>query len=1618
MVDNSQIQVRSQVSKVLAHAYKQLPEDQATRVARFIRFFYAHMSVEDIQDRNITDLYGAALSQWELMHHRHPGELKLLVFNPHYEQHGWQSTHTIIQVVTDDIPFLVDSMRMELNRLSMTIHLMIYTGGISVFRDEEGYVTKILPYETRKEKSVIESPIYMEIDRQTDPKILADIQQNLWRVIDDVQLVVHDWKPMQKCMQEMIQELSQGHLPQKKSELEESIAFLEWLLADHFTFLGVRDYEVVGKEGNLALRLIPKSGLGVLRDETRSKVYRQISELPKQAQELMLSKEQILVISKTNTRSTVHRPAYTDYIGVKRFNDKGEFIGERRFIGLYTSTAYSSNPLEIPILRKKELSVLKKTELPIRSHGGKDLMHILATLPRDDLFQATEDELYDLALGILHLQDRRKVRLFIRKDAYGRFVSCLVYLPRENFNTDLINRMQEILMEDFGGLEASFTTYFTESILARIHYIIRVDPSQKLQYNLKEIEKKLIEISKSWEDGFRENVLDYFGEERGNYIFNKYKNAFPVSYREAFVPRNAIYDIEHIEKLTQKKQLGMSFYRPFGAARNVIKFKLFRLNQTVPLSDALPMLENMGLRVIGEVPHQIIFEDGQEIWINDFSMTYPKEPSFDVEAVKNIFQKAFYRVWNYDAENDSFNRLVLEAQLNWREISILRAYTKYLRQTGFMFSPQYIAETLVNNSDIAKLLVKLFKCLFDPKFTDDRKAKEAQLESLIHKKLDDVLMLDDDRILRRYCEIIHATLRTNYFQTDRSGKPKKYLAFKIDPHKVPELPLPLPKYEIFVYSPEFEGIHLRADKVARGGIRWSDRREDFRTEILGLMKAQQVKNALIVPAGAKGGFVPKNIPIDASREESLEKGICCYRGFIHGLLDLTDNLKGEKIIKPINTVCYDESDPYLVVAADKGTATFSDIANSIAMEHNFWLADAFASGGSTGYDHKKMGITARGAWISAERHFQELGININNSEITVVGIGDMSGDVFGNGMLLSSHIKLIAAFDFQHIFLDPDPSSEISYQERMRLYNMPRSTWDDYNRKLISKGGGVYPRTAKAIKITPEVKKLLRMHKDVLIPSDLIKSILKAPVDLIWNGGVGIFIKASTESNADVGDRSNDAIRVNGNELQARVVCEGGNLGLTQLARVEYELNGGKVNTDFIDNSAGVDCSDHEVNIKILLSSIVREGDLTEKQRNQLLAKMTDEVASLVLENNYFQNRAISLAAYLSPSQVGLYIRYIGAMEEAEKLNRELEFLPDDKTLLERKAQGLGLTRPELSVLFAYTKILIDEFIRKSDLPDDPYLSQYVQYAFPIILRKRYRTQLMKHRLSREIISTQVCNRLVSDMGITFAYQMYDETGADITAIVKAYTIAREIFHMAELTTKIQSLDYTVDAMLQLRMYEDVIRLIRRATRWFLRTRRNRLDIAETITYFSDHVVSLSRRLPSLLVGSIKEKVDKHYNELVAADVPHNIALKIAGISPMYHILNIVEGAAFYEANTYHVARIYFTLVERLDLTWIREQINTYPSDSRWAVLAKAGYKGDLDWIQRKLTIGVLKLKVNKSGINARIQAWLDKHHNLVERWKKVLADLRSSESKDFSILAVAVRELSDLAQINTQEKL
>lgn len=1604
------------IEAVINKIKQKMNSEQAQLCSEFVSQFFSTIALEDLQEMDVDDLYGAAINFWSFISHRTPRETKIHIYNPEFERHGWQTTHTVVEIITEDMPFLVDSLRVAINRLGLMSHLVVHMGGLCLKRNKtDNQIVAVLPRGNETEESVsVEAPIFIEIDRQTDPAVLEELHRSIEKTLEDNRAVVEDWPAMRQKVNEAIEELDRASSTRDPAETAETKEFLYWIEDHHFTFLGIRDYELVQENDEIILQPISETGLGLLRENLSHPSSLSISAMTPEARDLTLSTRS-LIMFKTNTEATVHRQAFTDYIGIKRFNDKGEVIGERRIIGLYTSAAYNTNPRHIPFLRHKVALILKNSNLNPRSHTGKILLNILETFPRDDLIQASEDELLEIALGIYHMQERRRIRMFARTDVYRRFVSCLVYVPKERFTTELRQAMENVLSKAFHSKGISFTTSFSESVLARIHFVITTDPDDNTQWDFKEIERKLIEVGRSWTDDLQSLTMEAFGEENGNRIFAHYKNAFPVNYIDTFSPKIAVYDIKHVEALSKDNSMVMNFYRPLDELENSFRLKIYQHDVTIPLSDVLPIIERLGMRAISERPYVLKFEDGKITYINDFALEYTHPMSFNIDEIKDLFQNAFASVWLGEAENDGFNQLVLGAGLNWRQVSVLRAYAKYFKQIGFTFSQDYIERALNNNASIAGKLVRLFEIRFNPRSMESREQHFSDQTAEILKSLDGVSNLDEDRIIRQYIHVITATLRTNYYQVDAAGKHKSSIALKMNSKLIPKLPKPHPMFEIFVYAPKFEGVHLRGGKVARGGLRWSDRPEDFRTEVLGLMKAQQVKNAVIVPSGAKGGFVPKRIPANSSREEIFAEGISCYQDFIRSLLDITDNYKEGLVVKPQQVVCYDEDDPYLVVAADKGTATFSDIANAISLEFGFWLGDAFASGGSVGYDHKKIGITARGAWESVKRHFYEIDFDIEKNDFTVVGIGDMAGDVFGNGMLLSKHIKLVAAFNHVHIFIDPNPDALASFNERERLFRLPRSNWTDYDAQLISKGGGVFNRNAKSITVSKEMKQIFDIKQSEIEPNELIRVILKARVDLLWSAGIGTFVKAKSETHTDVGDRTNDATRINANQLRCKVVGEGGNLGLTQLARIEYALNGGLIYTDFIDNSAGVSCSDKEVNIKILLNSIVAAGDLTAKQRNELLSEMTNEVAALVLRDNFSHTRAISLTVSQGLRAFELHSRYINELERIGKLDRGIEFIPEEKILIERKLLGMGIPKPTVAVLLCYSKTILKEQILATNVPEDTYLKSLLVSYFPKPLQERFSPQMQEHPLKREIIATRLSNIIVNEMGFTFVYRMQEETGAPVSAILRAYMIARKVLDIDAIWRQIEELESLITAEKQTELMMQYVRLLRRTTRWFLRTQRMRLNIGKAVKMYLPGVTELKNALPAVLGEGNRAQFDEFYDQYIQLGISAELAHELTMTRALFSAMDIIEVALKLEISVTNVAEVYFGIGEYLDLAWIRTQIIVHPTENNWESLSREALRDDLDWQQRQLTEGIIRLDHKKNDYMMCFTVWSENHVALIERWRQILSDLKSSPTLNYTMFFVAIRELLDLTQTTLQ---
>lgn len=1581
---------------------KKVRADNVLLVEKFAKALYSNMSKEDLANRNDSDLYGAALSLWNSLEKNTSDDAVIRVFNPEVAKDGWQSSHTIVEIIAKDMPFLVDSVRMAMTRENIASHLLLHSP-LKIQRDKNDKISGLSSLKAEQESTSTKTVFFIEIDRQTDATVIESFKKELESVLVDVSVAVEDWQPIREKLIAVSKSLPKSHKDKNDNEINETVEFLDWLVKDNFTLMGYRQYELSPVQGDYQLKGKMDTSLGLMKNSDAEHT-RLLSELPEVARQEARSSN-LLILTKTNSLSRVHRPAYIDYVGVKRFDDKGNVIGEDRFIGLFSSNFYNNSAADVPVLKSKINRIMDMCDFAKGTHAYKAVLNILETYPRDELVQAREHELLEVAMGVLQIQERDMCRLFVRKDAYGRFLSCMVYVPRERYNTALRRETQAILANAFNSdVKVEFTTYFSESTLARTHYTVRVTDNN-IEYNVKDIENNLIEAARTWEDKLQSALLESAGEARGNELNRKYCNAFARSYKEEVLPSAAVVDIEKLEMLNDDNKLEMLFYRPQEeASSNIVRLSLFHKDEPIHLSDVMPMLENFGLRVVGETPYSVKTSDGGINWIMDFSMLIDSKGMADFDKISARFRAALTSVWANRLENDGFNRLVLMGGLTGREASILRAYAKYMRQIGVTFSQTYIESTFANYPHIAAKIVNLFAKKFSVKSPASAKTLE-KLGLEIYAELENVANLDDDRIIRLYVDMIVATLRTNYFQKDAEGKFKSYISLKIQPSLIPEVPLPVPAFEIFVYSPRVEGVHLRFGKVARGGLRWSDRREDFRTEVLGLVKAQQVKNTVIVPVGSKGGFVCKQLP--SEREAFIKEGQECYKIFIRGLLDITDNIERGEVVPAVDVTRHDEDDAYLVVAADKGTATFSDIANGIANEYNFWLGDAFASGGSVGYDHKKMGITARGAWESVKRHFREMDINCQTTDFTAVAIGDMAGDVFGNGMLLSKHIRLQVAFNHLHIFVDPNPDAATSYPERERLFNLPRSSWEDYNKELISSGGGVFSRAAKSITLSPEMKKMLGTKKVSMTPNELIKASLMMEFDLLWNGGIGTYIKHSKETDADVGDRANDALRINGKDLGAKVFGEGGNLGATQLGRIEFAAKGGRVNTDFIDNVGGVACSDNEVNIKILLNGLVAEGDLTRKQRDELLYSMTDEVSELVLKDCYRQTHTLSITQSKGTSTLKEKIRFIHALEKEGKLDRAIEFIPTDEELAERAAAGRDLTRPELSVLVSYAKMVLKESLVTDEITENPYYRQLLVKSFPRPLREKFNDAMNNHPLRKEIIATKLANNIVNDMGLNFMVRMNEETGANEAEIALCYSIASEIFQMRETWLSISDLDNKIPSSVQTEMLYQLRRTVRRATRWFLRHRTKAQTIEQSIEAFAPTFADLSENLTKYIVKAESDRIESAREELTQSGVPVEIAQRIVSLSSLFSVMDLTQIAQNSNRKIDMVSHTYFKLGAQMGLHWFLDQITNQPVSNHWQALARASYREELDWQQRTLSEVVLNsFEGDSSDVDGQIEQWMDSQDLLLQRWKQMLTEFKTSQSHDFAKFSVALREL------------
>ena len=1561
--------------------------------------YYRHVPAEDLASRSPADLLGAMVSHVALGSDRPPGTARVRVHTPTEDADGWSCGGPVVEIVTDDMPFLVDSVAAELTRLGRSLRLVIHPV-LEVQRD----VTGVLEGIEADGPGTRESWIHAEISR--GGASAAEIEAALRRVLSDVREAVEDWPRMRAKALETADQL-QEHPPAgiAPDQSAEAAALLRWVADDNFTFLGYREYDLLGDDGGDRLRAVPGTGLGILRSDPDLVSATDYLSAPVAAR---AREPRILVLTTANSRSTVHRPSYLDYIGVKRFDESRRVVGERRFLGIYAASMYAQSVREIPLLRTRADEVMAELDIEPRSHTGKEVMQFLETYPREELFQVDSSDLAAVALAVHQMAERRQTRLFVRRDPYGRFMSCFVYLPRDRYTTAVRLRIQRILQEAYGGASVDYTARVSESVLARLHVVVRAAPGEIIrETDVEEVQARIVEAVRSWDDDFAAALIERVGEDRAAEILAVYSDGFPEAYKHE-VPADAAVKDVLIAEGSPDGEVRLRLYAPDGHDSRLRRLKIIRAGDPISLSRVLPVLGSLGVMVEDEHPYDIQRVGRVPLHVYDLGFQLPEGEIPERDALRERFEDAFLAIWHGRCEADALNGLTVRTALTWEQVVILRCYVRYLQQTGSSLGQDFVESALLGNRAIAQHIVEIFEARFDPRSDDGRRDRQETLAARARQALDEVTSLDEDRILRSLLGMVAATLRTNAYRRDDQGQPLDRLSIKLDPQLIPELPLPRPRFEIWVYSPRVEGVHLRFGRIARGGLRWSDRRADFRTEVLGLVKAQEVKNAVIVPVGAKGGFLPKALPDpQVDRDAWMAEGRAAYATFIRGMLDITDNLVEGVVVPPPDVVRHDGDDPYLVVAADKGTATFSDLANSVAEEYSFWLGDAFASGGSAGYDHKAMGITARGAWISVQRHFRDLGVDVQREDFTVAGIGDMSGDVFGNGMLLSPHIRLVAAFDHRHVFLDP----VTSFAERERLFALPRSSWEDYDPALISAGGGVHPRSAKSIDLTPEVRARLGIDGDVksLTPAELIKRILTAPVDLLWNGGIGTYVKSQTETNSDVGDKANDPVRVNGNSLRCKVVGEGGNLGLTQLGRVEASRHGVHLNTDAIDNSAGVDTSDHEVNIKILLDGAVRDGELSEGDRDDLLVAMTDEVASLVLTDNYEQNVLLGNARWGAPALISVHARMITDLESRGILNRALEYLPDDEEITTRAAAHQGLTSPELAILAAYAKIALTGDLDGTGLSADPWFAAYAVDYFPALLRERFAVRIATHPLRDEIITTVVVNNLINDGGISVVYRACEETGASPLEVVRAATAATAIFDLPAFWSAVNGLDNQVPTSAQDALHHESRRLLDRSIRWFLQTRGGALDVSAEVARFAPAVTELAPLVPDSLVGIERTRLDASTAGFVAEGAPQALAEQASAMLDVFALLDIVQISDSVGQSPAEIMPLYFALSERYDVDRLLSRITALARGDRWTALARQALRTDLYAALAGVTAGVATATPPGESPERRIASWEDQHREGLARAQATLDQIAALETGDLATISVALRVLRNL---------
>jgi len=1611
-VESYDKRLRKRIDEILSHLPDDISDAKLDQIKPFVRHYFKHVPLADILNIKPRVACQRALTAWEFAQDFDREKPKLRVFYPNLKEHGWTSDRAIVQLLNPNRPFLVDSSMSALKRQGYQIFSSIHPI-LRTKRNDKGKLTKLdTQGETKKDRGEYtqESLIDYEISAPGDEKDAQALQEKLEEVMGYVSACVEDWPVMLQKADDTITTLKDLPASTDINELAEVIDFLGWLRDEHFVFLGYVEYDF--KDKGKEFDEVKGSALGLLRCEDFRKKGQGLTALPQEVRHFLLQPE-LVEITKARRRSPVHRPVHMDYVAVKRYDEEGNVIGERRMLGLFTSTAYFASVHEIPILRRRVQQVLSWSGFAPNSHDYKALITILESLPRDELFQIRDEALFEMAMGILSLETRPRTKIFARTDLLERFISCLIYVPRTHFSTSLRTKVQDVLEEAYDGRVTAYYTQLTDSPLARMHLIVKTEPGNIPNVDMEKLNQKITQVASAWEDMLHQSLREEYGENHGDKMFRIYGRGFSDMYRQRYSVDDAMKDIRSIARAVQQDQIALDVFYVPETPKDEFRLKVYQPRQQVTLSEVLPVLENMGVEIIEENA-SFVEPLGQKegVWIRDFYLRAPQPVQDDMKNIKPLFEETLKKVWDGDLENDGFNKLVLLGKLTWREVIVLRACAKYLKQMRFSYDQDAVENALHQHPHIARKLFELFDVRFNPeRKSNAEKAQEKEVKAL-EEALSEISNVTQDRILRKYMEIIRATMRTNFYQLTDEDEHKSYVSFKLRPASISDMPLPRPHAEIFVYSRRVEGVHLRGGKVARGGLRWSDRHEDFRTEVLGLMKAQMVKNAVIVPVGSKGGFIVKQPPASSDRQERMDEGIYCYITYLSGLLDITDNIVDGDVVPPKQVVRHDEDDPYLVVAADKGTATFSDIANGVSESYNFWLGDAFASGGSAGYDHKKMGITAKGAWVSVQRHFREMGKDIQKEDFTVVGIGDMSGDVFGNGMLLSKHICLVGAFNHMHIFVDPSPDAAASFKERKRLFKLSRSTWEDYDSSLISKGGGIFSRDAKSIQITKQMKECFAIEDDSLTPDELISAMMRAPVDLLWNGGIGTYVKSTQESHDSVGDRANDTVRVNGRALRCKVIGEGGNLGLTQLGRIEFAMQGGRINTDAIDNSAGVDCSDHEVNIKIAFAKALEKKKLKKEERDRLLESMTDGVEYLVLRDNILQTQALTIAEHQGATNLEAQSRVMRVLEKAGLLDRSLEKLPSDEEIDARISAGTGLTRPELALLLSYSKIELYNDLLDSGVPDDPYFEHDLVRYFPKEMQEDYAKEIKSHPLRREIIATVITNSIINRIGSTFFYQVEEDTGVHPCDIARAYVVARDAFQLRKIWKEIEALDGKVEVKTQVQMYSELNQFIYRCTLWFLRHFSQPLKVGKLIENYADAVRDVVETMPDMLRGDSLNTYKQRLQNLMDEGVPEATAKPIALVNFMGAACDIVKVSLASKRSAEVVGKVYFELGATLKLGWLRTTADCLAGDGFWPRQAATAMITDFYEQQSRLAADVMKAGCKGDSCDASIASWQEENQKEIQRYHQFIDDLSGTKEVDHPQLVVALRRLEMLSAL------